>query len=80
MSTVWNAMKSDDKTPYMIGEVYQLPSSRRDCIESGATPSRKPTVTMSAAPMTRIDGMERVCIEETVIVSGRTIPRAIYSM
>jgi hypothetical protein len=43
----------------------------------GATPSRNPRVTKAAAINTFAAGIDRVCIEETKIVSGRTIPRAI---
>ena len=45
--------------------------------ESGATPTKKPKVTMNAARSTRNDGTERPWTEETMIVKGRTRPLAI---
>jgi hypothetical protein len=45
--------------------------------EDGAIPRRNPTVTIAAAEMTRNEGLEWVCIEETAIVSGKTRPLAI---
>lgn len=45
--------------------------------EGGATPTRKPTVTSEAAPITCMVGHDLVLNDETMIVSGSTIPRAI---
>ena len=44
----------------------------------GVTPVKKPSVTATAATMTRMEGRERVCMEETMIVMGRLRPRAIW--
>ena len=44
----------------------------------GATPSRKPMVTIKAASITFCDGLERVCKDDTTIVRGRTSPLAIW--
>ena len=43
----------------------------------GATPRRKPMVTMAAARRVRAVGRVWVWYEETAMVSGRTMPRAI---
>jgi hypothetical protein len=43
----------------------------------GATPRKKPTVTIVAAPITLVDGVEDVLREEIKIVNGSWSPRAI---
>ena len=46
----------------------------------GVTPSRKPRVTTPAARKTLREGTVRVTIEDTAMVSGRTRPRAIWTV
>ena len=48
--------------------------------EGGVMPTRKPIVTIPAAIKTRPVGDVRVAKEETPIVRGKVIPRAIFSI
>jgi len=82
MRTAWSAIMSEERKPKMSARAATRGDSwaelRRDWegVE-GATPTRKPEVTMMAARRMREDGRTRVFTAETMIVRGRTMPRAI---
>jgi hypothetical protein len=76
--TAWKAMKSDERKPKNKERLEG--AAFAGTVADGATPTKKPAATTIAAITTRVEGLERVCTEDTRMVRGRTRPRAIYEV
>jgi hypothetical protein len=74
--TAWNAMNKDERTPYARDTIEGVAMS--GTLEDGATPRKNPPVTMALARMTLRLGIVWVFTDETMMVSGRTRPLAIW--